>query len=258
MKRWLYIGGGIILGILILLGIGLYFLVSSLDSIVEAAVEKYGSEMTQAEVQLDQVQIELTSGKGALRGLTVGNPEGFKSARALSLGELSVQLDTGSVTTDTVVIKEIAIKAPEVIYEFGLKGSNLDALKRNVDVYTAQGKDKKKPEDAKPGETGPKLIIENLHIRNGKVNVTAPEFQSQTASAALPNIHLTGIGKRSGGATAAEVTEQVLAAISEQAARAAATTNLGGLVDKAKKDAAGALGDAAKEAVPGLKGWFGK
>jgi hypothetical protein len=258
MKRWLYIGGGIVLGILILVGIGLYFLVSSLDSIVEAAVEKFGSEMTQAEVQLDQVQIELTSGKGALRGLTVGNPAGFKSDRALSLGELSLALDTASVTTDTIVIKEIVITSPEVTYEFGLKGSNLDALKRNVDAYTVQGKDKKGPEDDKPGQRGPKLIIENLYIRNGKVNVTAPELQNQSASASLPNIHLTGIGKNSGGATAAEVAEQVLAAISQQAAQAAATTNLGGLVDKAKKDAAGALGDAAKEAVPGLKGWFGK
>jgi hypothetical protein len=257
MKRWLYIGGGIVLGILILLAGGLYFLLSSLDSIVEAAVEKFGSEMTQAEVQLDQVEIELTSGKGVLRGLTVGNPAGFNSARALSVGELSLALDTASVTTDTIVIKEIAITAPEVTYEFGLKGSNLDALKRNVDAYTAQGKDKK-PEDGKPGETGPKLIIENLYIRNGKVNVTAPELQNQTASASLPNIHLTGIGKKTGGATAAEVAEQVLAAISQQAARAAATTNLGGLVEKAKKDAAGVLGDAAKGAVPGLQGWFGK
>jgi hypothetical protein len=48
MKRWFYIGGGIVLGILILLGIGVYFLLSSLDSIVKQAVEKFGSEMTQA------------------------------------------------------------------------------------------------------------------------------------------------------------------------------------------------------------------
>jgi hypothetical protein len=209
-------------------------------------------------VALDQVEIELTSGKGTLRGLTVGNPAGFKSAQALSLAELSLALDTASVRTDTIVVKEIAITAPEVTYEFGLKGSNLDTLKSNVDAYTEQGKDKKKPEDAKSEAAGPKLIIENLYVRNGKVNVTAPDFQNQTASASLPNIHLTGLGKKTGGATAAEVAEQVLAAISQQAARAAATTNLGGMIDKAKSDAAGALGGAAKEAVLGLEGWFGK
>jgi len=256
MKRWLYIGGGAVLGILILVAIGLYFLLSSLDSIVKSAVEKYGSEMTQATVRLNDVEIELTSGKGALQGLTVGNPPGFKSERALSLGEIGLQLDVGSVTKDTVVIKEISIAAPEVTYEFGLKGSNLDALKQNVDAYGA--KDKSKPAEKKPDEEGKKMVIEHLYIRNGKVIVSATELQGKTASASLPEIHLTDIGKKTGGATAAEVAEQVLAAISREAARAAAKTEIGGLIDKAKGGAAGAIGGATKEGASGLKGLFGK
>ena len=256
MKRWLYIGGGVILGILILVAIGLYFLLSSLDSIVKAAVEKFGSDMTQATVRLNDVEIELTSGKGALQGLTVGNPPGFKSERALSLGEIGLQLDVGSVTKDPVVIKEISISAPEVTYEFGLKGSNLDALKQNVDAYGAQGKSK--ATEKKTDEAGKKLVIEHLYIRNGRVNVSATELQGKTASTSLPDIHLTGIGKKTGGATAAEVAEEVLAAISREAARAAASTNIGGLLDKAKGGAAGALGGATKEGASGLKGLFGK
>jgi hypothetical protein len=258
MKRWLYIGGGAVLAILILVAIGVYFPLSSLDSIVKAGVEKYGSDMTQVTVKLDDVKIELTSGKGALRGLTVGNPPGFKSDRALSIGEIGLQLDTGSVTKDTIVIKEISITAPEVTYEFGLKGNNLDALKRNVDAYSAQGKDKGKAADSATGEDGKKMVIEHLYVRNGKVNVSAPEIQGKTASAPLPAIHLTDIGKKTGGATAAEVAEQVLAAISREAARAAAKTEIGGLIDKAKGGAAGAIGGAAKEAPSGLKGLFGK
>jgi uncharacterized protein involved in outer membrane biogenesis len=216
--------------------------------------------MTQARVELDGVKIELTSGKGALRGLTVGNPPGFKSERAMSLGELGLELDVGSVTKDPVVIKEISITAPDVTYEFGLKGSNLDALKQNVDAYGAKSKDRSKPADGekKPDEPGKKLVIENLYVRNGKVNVSATELQGQTASTSLPDIHLTDIGKKTGGATAAEVAEQVLAAISREAARAAAKTNVGGLIDKAKGGAAGAIGGATKEGASGLKGLFGK
>jgi hypothetical protein len=260
MKRWLYIGGGVVLGILIIVAIGLYFLLSSLDSIVKAAVEKYGSAMTQAKVELDEVEIELTSGKGALRRLTVGNPPGFKTERALSLGELALQLDAGSVTKDTVVIKEIAITAPEVTYEFGLKGSNLDALKQNVDAYGAKGKDKSKPADSatKTDDGGKKLVIDHLYIRNGRVNVSATELQGKTANTSLPDIHLTDIGKKAGGATAAEVAEQVLAAIGREAARAATKTEIGGLMDKAKGGAAGALGGATKEGASGFKGLFGK
>jgi hypothetical protein len=259
MKRWLYIGGGVVLGILILVAIGLYFLLSSLDSIVKAAVEKSGSDMTQATVRLNDVEIEMTSGKGALRGLTVGNPPGFKSERALSLGEIALQLDVGSVTKDPVVIKEISIAAPEVTYEFSLKESNFDALKQNVDAYGAQGKGKAAKK--KTDEAGKKLVIEHLYIRNGKVNVSVTELQGKTASTSLPDIHLTDIGKKTGGATAAEVAEQVLAAIGQGAARAAATTDIGGLLDKPKGGAAGVagtLGEAAKEGATGLKGLFGK
>ncbi len=127
MKRWLYISGGAIILVLVLITIGLYIVYSSLDHIAKAAVEKYGSDMTQATVRLNSAKIELSSGNGALRGLTVGNPRGFKSERAFSLGEISLRLDVGSVMKDPVVIKEISITAPEVTYEFGLEGSNIDA-----------------------------------------------------------------------------------------------------------------------------------
>jgi uncharacterized protein involved in outer membrane biogenesis len=260
MKRWLYIGGGVILGLLIAIAVGLYFLVSSLDSIVKTAVEKYGSDMTQASVKLNDVEIELTSGKGALRGLTVGNPAGFKSERAFSLGEIGLQLDTGSVTQDPVVIKEISITAPEVTYELGLKGSNVDALKRNVDAYSGAGKDKSKGE-AKPKEAnkaGKKLVIDHIYIRKGVVQVSATELEGKTASASLPDIHLTDIGKKSGGATAAEVAEQVLAAISKEAASAAANTNVSGLLDAAKGRAGGVAEETSKGGSDTLKKMFGK
>ena len=256
MKRWIYIGVGVLAVVLIVVAIGVYYLLSSLDSIVKSAVEKYGSEMTQVTVQLSDVKIELTSGKGALQGLTVGNPSGFKGERALRLGEIALQLDVTTVTKDPVVINEISITEPEVNYEFGVKGSNLDVLKRNVDAYTAQGKDKTKAEATE--EEGKKLVIENLYIRNGKVNVSATELEAKSASAPLPEIHLTDIGKKSGGATAGEVAEQVLGAIGKGAAGAAAKTDIGGLLDKAKGGVAKDVGEAAEERAKGLKGLFGK
>lgn len=263
MKRWLYIGGGIVIGVLILLAVALYYVYSSLDSIVKTAVENYGSDMTQAVVKLDQVDIELTSGKGALRGLDVGNPSDFKSERALRLGEISLQLDVASATGDPIVVEEIAITAPEVTYEFGLKGSNIDALKRNVDAYTTKGKTaaQASPTSEASDKPGKKLVVEHLYIRQGTVRVSATELGGKTATAPLPDIHLTGIGKKSGGATAGEVAEQVLAAIGRGAARAAATTDVGRLIDKAKGGAAGvtgAAGDAAKSGGDTLRGLFGR
>ena len=175
MKRWLLIGGSLVGGLMVVIAIVLLYVVSSLDSIIKAAVEKYGSEVTQVEVRLDKAKVSITSGEGSLRGLTVGNPEGFKTDRAFSLGEISVALDVGTVTQDPVVIKEIVISAPEVTYELGPGGSNIDTIQRNVNAYagTGKGKAKEKAPSMDPDKEGRKLIIQNLYVKKGKVNVSA-------------------------------------------------------------------------------------
>lgn len=250
MKRWLYIGGVL----LVLIAIGMYLLFSSLNSIVKAAVEKIGSDVTQVQVQLKEVNIELSSGKGALRGLTVGNPSGFKTERALSLGEISLQIDAGSVIQETVVIKEIVIAAPEITYELGGQGSNIDALKRNIDAYTGKGMDKgkvqKSADDGSGG--GKKLVVEHLYVRNGKVNINATALQGKSLSAALPDIHLTNIGKQKGGATAGELAQQVLAAIGQGAAKVVTSPDISKLVGSARAGTADVKGVGE-----GLKKLFG-
>src|SRR5579884_744444 len=89
---------GIILALLILLiGIGVLYLRSNLDSIVKAAIEKYGTEAAQTEVRLDNVKLSLEAGEGTITGLRVSNPHGFSSAKALGSGVISVKLDTSSI-----------------------------------------------------------------------------------------------------------------------------------------------------------------
>ena len=87
------------------------------------------------------------------------------------------------------------------------------------------------------------------------MSVSAAELQGKALSAPLPDIHLTDIGKKSGGATAGEVAQQVLAAVGQAATRAATSLpDVGKLVGSAKEEAAG----AAKGAGGGLKKLFGK
>ncbi len=248
MKKLLYIGGAL----LVVIAIGLYFIFSSLNATIKAAVEKVGSDATQAQVRLKEVDIQIASGKGAMRGLMVGNPVGFKTEMAFNLGEISFQVDVGSVTKDTIIIKEIVIATPEVTYELASGGSNIDALQRNVNAYTGGGKAEKSKGS---GEGGKKLMIENLYVRNGKVNVSTTALGRKTMTIPLPDIHLTNIGKQSGGATAGQVTQQVLSAIGQSATKAATSLpDIVKLAGSAKESATG----VAKGAGEGLKKLFGK
>ncbi len=253
MKRWLLIGGGLVGGLIVVIAIVLFFVVSSLDSIIKAAVEKYGSEVTQVEVRLDKVKVSITSGEGTLRGLTVGNPEGFKTDRAFSLGEISVALDVGTATQNPVVIKEIVISAPEVTYELRSGGSNIDVILRNVNAYAGTGKGKAKEKAPSKGDDqeGRKLIIQHLYVKKGKVNVSATILKGEKLSAALPDIHLKDIGKQKGGADPSEVVEKVVRAISQSAGKAVGALNLDKMVGSAKEAVAGMKGqlEGAKGAV---------
>lgn len=91
MKRVIVIAGGAIAAIFVIVAAVVIYVLSSLDTIIKEAVETYGSEIIRAEVRLDRVEIDASSGTGALGGLKVGYPEGFETPSAFELGEISLR-----------------------------------------------------------------------------------------------------------------------------------------------------------------------
>jgi hypothetical protein len=67
--------------------------------------------------------------------LFVGNPEGFDTEQAFSLGEIHFTVDQDSLATDIIVVKTLRIIAPEVTIEPARGGSNLDRIQENVLSY---------------------------------------------------------------------------------------------------------------------------
>ena len=204
MKRMVGIGGGL----LIVVFIAVFFLYSSLDTIITSAIEKFGSEITQTQVTLKETKISATDGKGALRGFRMTNPENFKTENSVEFDEISIALDIKTITEDTIVVKDITISGPRITYEHSTNGSNIDAIKKNVDSYLGTGKGSSEKKSG--GEGGKKLIVEKLSILNGKANVSASILQGKTMSVDLPNIVLKDIGKSKGGATPGEVASKVI------------------------------------------------
>jgi hypothetical protein len=227
----------------------------NLGSAIKTIVERVGSDATRAKVTLDSAEVALTSGKGTLRGLTIGNPAGYKTDHAIRLGEISVTLDVGTVNSNPIVIKEIVVGSPQVTYEFGPVGSNLDALRRNVEAYGGGGAG----EGARPktgDEAGDRrLVIENLYVRDGRVDVSAG-FLKDKMGTTLPEIHIKNIGRRDGaapGASAAEVTRQVIAAIARASRGAVGKLDVTAIQDALKggteellKEGAGSTGKAVE------------
>jgi hypothetical protein len=253
MKKFAIILGGLV----IVLAVVIYLVIANIGSIIVAIVEEVGSDVTKVKVELNSADVDFGSGKGNLSGLTVGNPAGFKTDQALELEKISVWVDTKTIDKDVIVIKEVVIDRPEVTYELGSNGSNIDTIQKNVQQASASSQTAK--QDA-PSQK--KVIIEKLLIRNGKIDVSGGPLAGRRLGTALPNIQLNNIGKEGGqakGATPAEVAQKVIGAISRQAQSAVA--NFGALQDVLNKNLGGAAG-SVKEKAGGLldkgKSLFGK
>ena len=115
----------------------IYFAGSTvLNKGIKSGVETYGPRVTQTPVTLEDVQLSILSGSGMLKGLNVGNPEGYKSANIFALGQIDLKVNTRSVFSDKIIIDHIIIKRPAISYEKKLTTSNLKKLLENIEQFT--------------------------------------------------------------------------------------------------------------------------
>jgi hypothetical protein len=271
MKKWIFIGlGAIVVLLIVVVVVGL----SKLGPLVKMAVNTYGPKITGTELHVDDVGISIFSAEAKLKKFFLGNPKGFKSPSAMKVGSVYVDVDEGSLTKDTIIIKKVEVVGPEITYEKRGKTDNFKSILNNIQKNVPKGESAKK-EPAKEGP-GKKLIINDFILKNGKVNLAVAMpggvFGDQEIKADLPDIHLKDIGKKKGGASPAEVAKEIFAALYGKiqspmvmGALDDQLKKLGGAgiaeIEKAAKGAAGIGADAGKEAegvADKVKGLFQK
>ncbi len=243
MKRFLTIGGGVVAVIAILWFVVATFVFPSIGSVVKAAVEKIGSDLTQTTVRLNDAQISLTDGRGSLHGLHMTNPSGFEDTDAFAFELIAVQVDLTTITSDVVVIDEIIVEKPRIRYEIGQKGTNIDTIRGNVESQQSAGTSS----DDGPGRS---FIIKNLYLRDGTVSVAATGLFDEQLAVPLPDIHLTDVGQDGAGASPGDIVEQTLAAVGNGITTAVADVDLDSIREGAEDlatDAGEVIEDAAEE-----------
>lgn len=223
-----------VLIIVIAVAAALYYVWTSLDSLVEAAIEKYGSQVTQTAVQVHQVKLQqtLAEGKGGIAGISVANPKGFSTPHAFTLGQIQTQIDIKTITQTPIVINEIIVAAPQVFYEINAdRKANFNVLKDNISK-AIPAKPAAKQTETKTPETETKVIIRRLLIQDGKVQATIIPLDGKQLSTRLPRIELHNLGGK-GGSTPAEIAKQVLNVVVDKTR--AAVAELG--IEQQLKDA---------------------
>lgn len=222
--------------LLIVAGLAYLWFNSPLNALVKAGIEKFGSAMTQTLVRVAKVKLSPINGQGAIFGLSLGNPKGFKTPHAFKVDHIEVALKPSSLTKDVILIHRVLIVAPDISYEKNDGGTNFEAIQRNVE--RSLGSEKGKSTNNEPGR---KMIIESLIIRDIKVNYNGK------LDLALPDIELHNIGKKQGGMTSAQVVKTIITELNTRLT-----------IALAKTIAVGAVGGVAVGVGLGIKKMLGK
>jgi hypothetical protein len=249
----------LVVAVLALLAAGLF-----LDGAIKKGMETFGPKLTKVDIKLQSVSLSLFSGAGTVKGLVVGNPEGYKAPQAISVGTATLALKPGSLLADKIIIKSINVQGPEITYETDLKHNNLSKILSNVQEATGGGgqepakpKEPAQPKGAKPAKT---LEVDDFVISGGKIHVSVTTLGGQAATIPLPDIHLQDLGTGPDGITPAELMKRVLEAVEKGATQAAsgAVADIGKGAVYLTKDAGGLGTNAVDKVTKGLGGLFKK
>ncbi|MDT8376523.1 MAG: hypothetical protein RQ867_07255 [Mariprofundaceae bacterium] len=177
------------------------YVMMNLDEFVKEAIQTLGSEAIGTQVSVTEVKLALESGETSIIGLNVSNPDGFSGQHIFELGMISSNMNPDTLNQNPLIIDEVTISAPFILYEINQSGmTNVDALTNSL----AQS-NSRTDNNSGDNEDGLRMIIGKLIIEEGRVSIrtTAPGDTGQVAT--LPAIEIFDIGKTGGGVTPVEL-----------------------------------------------------
>jgi uncharacterized protein involved in outer membrane biogenesis len=254
MKKFL-IGIAVLLFIVIA-GLAL-FIQFGTEPTIKYALETEGSAMTESKVAVKGVNLSLLGGSLSLTGITLDNPKGFTAPRALSMGEVSVNIDRNSLMSDEIIINQILLDKPSITFERGQGSSNLEIIKQTLDKYIPQTE-----ETAEPTKT---VLIKELLINGAELTYNMkPGGKLRTLT--MPDAKVQNISSGEGGEGVSyqvaidQIVAQYTPVVIEQLVKAEGLDAVKGIVkdpgqlkDVLKDDLLKDGGGDVKEKIKGLK-----
>lgn len=223
----------ILLALLVVVAIAVVIGLRNLDALVEAAIESVGTMVTQTDVQVDRVEIDLSEGRGDLYGLTVANLDGFSDRSLFRVDQAGLQILPRSLREDVVVIREIVVDGAE------LNAEHRELTRINVKELLDNMRPEQTEEPYKSSTASPdvRVMVERLSFRNTRLNLYSDELGERQLS--LSDFEAEQLGDRERGLSPVELTRALLAPVLERARER--------VEQELRSEAEGALRDALED-----------
>ena len=209
--------------------------------LVERGMEEFGPQYLGTSVDVGGANIDFVGGQGSIMDVQIGNPAGYDGAYSMRTALISTTIDPNS-TGDLVIIKNLAIDGASLAAIARGSKTNLQQLMDNLEQ--AMGAT---TETAPAEESGSEtlFIVDRFSFTNANVSLDSDVIGSKQLT--IPDIILADVGRKSNGATALELAEQLMNPITEAVSRAvvAEGLDLEGVENR--------LRDKLRDKIPGVE-----
>lgn len=194
----------ILLVLILIIGGGAYYMGGQ----VKNGTQNVASKILGAPIKLDDISVSLLTGEITLRGVTVGNPEGYSDQSAMSYDRAVIEVDTFSLFSDVVKVNRVTVTNPAIHLEIAENGTtNFNVLQQRAAQVASLA-----------GSTSDKRIrINEIAIADPALTVSSKRLGKQGSDTALMTINISNLGNES-GATPSEIVNNVLKVVMQQTA----------------------------------------
>jgi len=212
---------GMVLSIIILLVI----LSFSIDGIVKGAIESTGSKVLGTQVTVQNVALSLFDGRGTIKGLVIANPTGFKEPYLFKLGTVNVAVSIPSLLSDTIVVNNISISHPTVMFETNANTSNIQTVLKHIEqstdnniTHNTTSEIHKTHQTKQPTVPSKNLIIKHLALTKPIIKGNLG-WGLATVNMQIPDVVLNDIGDKQ-GVSAQSAAQQIIHALTNSLSHA--------------------------------------
>lgn len=230
--------------IILVVGAGL-FLQFGAGSFLTPVVEEEGTLATGTAVDVGGIQFNVVGQTISVKDLSVANPDGFTPGAAFAVDEITVTVNFARSRPDLLVIDQILVDHPKLLYEDTGEAVNFDVIQSNA----ARGAKSAPASDA----DAMKIIISRLEVTDGTLRVIGLSKVNDDIEATLPGFVLVGLGEAEGGVSADVIAQEVTMAVTGQVIQAV----LAGAIFDIVTDPVGATTGAAEGVTDTIGGILG-
>ena len=228
-----------------LLLIAMLIVLWQIDSIGRSAVESAASDALGVTTTLDEMNIAVFGGTCSWSGLTIGNPEGFKTPHFMKLDRGEVAVSLGTLMEDKIVFPKFHLEGLDINLEKSKEGANYEVILENASSGEKEEKTEEKKTSDEPGKV---FLIEEILITDIVVHADVDALIKNHITVKIPEIHITNLSSDDPSASLKPVMRKIIRAVM------AAVLETGLLPKEITKGLAAGLQDVGSLGKVGVKG----